>query len=58
MKGSVNVPLFVNDDDTSVTTLLKQAAAFGTGGWWAGGGHMKINPCAPAPPVRRGGRGR
>ena len=48
MKGSVNVPLFVNDDDTSFSTLLKQAAAYGTGGWWMGGGHMKMNPCAPA----------
>ena len=41
--GSVNVPLFVDDDDTSFGTLLKQSAAFGTGGWWLGGGHMKTN---------------
>ena len=44
MNGSVNVPLFIDDDDRSFSGLLKQAAAYGTGGWWLGGGHMKSNP--------------
>jgi rhodanese-related sulfurtransferase len=43
VNGSVNVPLFVLDDDRSFSGLLKQSAAFGTGGWWLGGGHMKSN---------------
>jgi hypothetical protein len=46
VKGSVNVPLFVEDDDRSISGLLKQFAAYGTGGWWMGGGHMKANTCA------------
>ena len=44
MIGSVNVPIFVPDEEVSFSNLLKQSAAFGTGGWWQGGGHMKANP--------------
>jgi rhodanese-related sulfurtransferase len=42
--GSVNAPVYVNDDSASLGNLMKQLAAFGTGGWWQGGGHMKANP--------------
>ena len=43
MKGSVNVPLFVEDSDGSVSGALKQAVAYGTGGFWLGAKHMKAN---------------
>ncbi|KAL6781473.1 hypothetical protein ACKKBG_A11285 [Auxenochlorella protothecoides x Auxenochlorella symbiontica] len=44
IKGAVEVPLFVVDDDMSPAGLLKQASAFGMGGWWLGGKHMKPYP--------------
>ena len=43
MKGSVNVPLFVEDSDGSFSGALKQAVAYGTGGFWLGAKHMKAN---------------
>ncbi|QDZ23809.1 rhodanese-like domain-containing protein [Chloropicon primus] len=43
IEGSVEVPLFVTDDDMSPGGLLKQMSAFGMGGWWLGNRHMKLN---------------
>jgi len=43
MADSLDVPLFVIDDDISPGGLLKQMSAFGMGGWWLGGSHMKPN---------------
>jgi len=43
VKDTVQVPLFVVDDDPSFGGLLKQVSAFGMGGWWLGGKHMKPN---------------
>lgn len=42
--NSINVPLFVEDQDRSFSGLMKQASAFGMGGWWLGGTHMIPNP--------------
>lgn len=44
MVGSVEVPLYVPEDEVSPAAFLKKATAFGMGGWWIGGTHMKPNP--------------
>ena len=42
--GSVEVPLYIPEDEVSPAAFLKKATAFGMGGWWIGGTHMKPNP--------------
>ena len=42
--GSVEVPLYIPEDEVSSAAFLKKATAFGMGGWWIGGTHMKPNP--------------
>ena len=44
IKGSIEIPIFVVDDEKSLSNLFKQAMAFGMGGWWVGGAHMRPNP--------------
>jgi rhodanese-related sulfurtransferase len=43
IRGAVEVPLFVVDDEASFGNFIKQAMAFGMGGWWLGGAHMRPN---------------
>ncbi|GAA0174366.1 hypothetical protein LIER_27769 [Lithospermum erythrorhizon] len=42
--GSLNVPLFIKDEDNSVITLLKKWVHFGYIGLWTGQNFTMINP--------------
>ena len=43
MKGSINVPIFMDDDDDSASGALRQAVAYGSGGFWRGARLLKAN---------------
>ena len=44
VRNSINVPLFVVDDDPSLAGRLKQLTAAATIGLWSGDAHTKMNP--------------
>eukprot|EP00270_Netrium_digitus_P013129 TRINITY_DN4339_c0_g1_i1.p1 TRINITY_DN4339_c0_g1~~TRINITY_DN4339_c0_g1_i1.p1 ORF type:complete len:255 (-),score=47.72 TRINITY_DN4339_c0_g1_i1:244-1008(-) len=44
VKGSLSVPLFIEDDDSSPVGLIKRQIQFGFGGWWLGMRLTKENP--------------
>lgn len=43
LKGSINVPLFIEDNDNSLGGIGKKLAFKITGGWWLGGTHCVLN---------------
>lgn len=43
VKGAVEVPIFVPEEQNDIGSLIKKSSAFGMGGWWLGGTHMKPN---------------
>lgn len=43
IRGALNVPLYIPDDDSSLGGLSKKAAAYLMGGWWLGGPLLKPN---------------
>mmetsp|Transcript_34751 Transcript_34751/g.103091 ORF Transcript_34751/g.103091 Transcript_34751/m.103091 type:complete len:275 (-) Transcript_34751:317-1141(-) len=43
--GSVQVPLFVEDNGTGLNSIMGRSMYFGSaGGWWSGGTHLVPNP--------------